>query len=365
MTSTLRLATWNVNGLRSYILDSLASSRFRGKTEIAAGSNLAELLEKTQANILCFQETRCNLDTMARFQIPNWRIWSNSSSGDGPRSGNRYSGTSIWVTEAFLEAHGEPQVLRIIPGLAQTETQTEAQTETKPEEAVDPEGRFLGLDFGRFLVMNSYVPNSGSNAAYRSGTWDVAVRRYLECLKADRPDTIVVWAADWNVAPTPRDLFIGDPVRTAKGQRIVKRHRDLGHTAGHPEYTAEMEAWRTEWEATDEMQGVGDRVQAGFLAVERQAWCGFLQAGYLDAWRLLHPSEDYTGYTWFSLRAKGTRPARLGWRIDHVLVSEAHGGRILKCQNLPEVGEATRRDEKVGKYGSDHVPLFVEVDLKE
>ena len=371
---SLRIVTWNVNGLRSYITDCFDSKKFRGKTALAPNSNLAELLEKTDANVLCFQETRANAETMGKFQIPGWRIWSHSSQGEGARRGNSYSGTSIWVHESFLEQMGEPlTVLRAIPTMARLEDPpsditrfftTSAEGESCKETApLDPEGRFIALDFGKLLILNSYVPNSGSNAVYRSTVWDPAVEAYLKELAQTRPETRVVWCADWNVAPTPRDFYHGDPIRTPNGQRIVKRHTELGHRGSNSEYIEDMGAWRREWEQTDAMQGKGTDVQAGFLKVERDAWQRFLEAGYVDSWRYLHSGEDYTGYTWYSLRADGTREARLGWRIDHILVSQAHVGNVCECRCLPEVGEATKRDPGIKKYGSDHVPLFARIQL--
>jgi exonuclease III len=345
---TLRIATWNINGIRSYITDHLDSKKFRGKTAIAPDSNLAELLQKTGANVLCFQETRANAETMATFVIPGWRMWSNSSSGKGARGGNRYSGTSIWVHESFLTCVGEPlAVLRSIPTMKITEPLSTSAyirdffvvTPTTPTTPVDPEGRF---------------PNSGSNALYRTTIWDAAVESYLLHLAETRPETKVVWCADWNVAPTPRDVYIGDPARTPMGQEIIERHTALGNR---------MEVWRQEWEQTDVMCGIGDMVPVGFLKVERDAWQRFLDAGYVDSWRHMHQDEDYTGYTWYSLRADGTREARLGWRIDQILVSKAHVENIIQSRCLPEVGEATKYNPSVKKYGSDHVPLFTEIRL--
>ena len=94
---TVSIVTWNVNGIRSYIVDNLDSSKFKNKSTIDPESSLAAIIFEVNPDIICMQETRCSLDNMLKFKIPDWQIFSVSSKMDGARSANRYSGVCIWV----------------------------------------------------------------------------------------------------------------------------------------------------------------------------------------------------------------------------------------------------------------------------
>lgn len=348
MTTKLRIVTWNINGLRSLIVDDLPSAKFRKgqiKTEIKPDSNLGHLFETYQPNILCFQETRSSQETMDRFQIPDWRIYSSSSELPTPsRSGNRYSGVSIWLHTDLPEPK---KVINRLPTLPE------------PEESGDLEGRFIALDFGEWVLWNTYVPNAGTNYKYRTERWDPAITQYLADLR--REGRMVVWVGDLNVAPTPRDVYFGDPLTTPQGKRFLERWG--GPKPDNPAYKAQLEVLRDIYWTTPRMQGTGPQAELGFTRAEREGFRGFLAQGYVDAWRHTHPLTDYDGFSYWSLRCPTHRPANRGWRIDHVLVDSAHINKVTDCRNLPLVGTLTKARTGVGKYGSDHGPVGVVIDL--
>ena len=86
---------------------------------------------------------------------------------------------------------------------------------------------------------------------------------------------------------------------------------------------------------------------AGFTKEERADFDKFVEAGFVDTFRLLHPDE--TGaYTWWTWRVNA-RERNVGWRIDYFLVSKSLVGRVKKAEIWPEV------------MGSDHCPVSLEL----
>ena len=88
---------------------------------------------------------------------------------------------------------------------------------------------------------------------------------------------------------------------------------------------------------------------SGFLPEERAEIDRWLDAGWVDAFRALHPDKP-GHYTWWSQRS-GAREKNVGWRIDYVLASPAAMKRVQDAFIWP--------DER----GSDHCPVGVDIDL--
>lgn len=341
MTSTeLRVATWNVNGLRSYILDQLPSGKFKGKTEIAGDSNLAELIRLYRPNIICFQETRCGADNMSRFQIPGWTIYSSSSQGQGGRGPNRYSGVSIWVSDELALA--EPTKLEQLPSL------------TEPITSADREGRFLALRYPTFTIINTYVPNAGTNFSYRTERWDPAMAAFLASEKES--GLLTIWMGDLNVARTPYDVHFGDIRHLPQAQKLIKESENATSTP-EGDLDAKLDEIRQKVHSNSHMQGTGQNVPAGFTRQERDGIEKILESGYCDAWRHLHSNDYYQGFSWWNLRVPAYRPNDRGWRIDYVIIDNNHIDNLKDCQVLRQVGCLSHKDPKVKKYGSDHAPV--------
>ena len=76
--------------------------------------------------------------------------------------------------------------------------------------------------------------------------------------------------------------------------------------------------------------------------MERGVFGEVLEAGYVDAFRKLHPEDPR--YTWWSNRF-GVRERNIGWRIDYFLVTENLMQDVTKAQIHTDV------------MGSDHCPI--------
>ena len=88
---------------------------------------------------------------------------------------------------------------------------------------------------------------------------------------------------------------------------------------------------------------------SGFLPEERAELDRWLEAGWMDAFRALHPDEP-GHYTWWR-QWGGARERNVGWRIDYVLASPAAMKRMRDAFIWP--------DER----GSDHCPVGVDIEL--
>ncbi len=160
------------------------------------------------------------------------------------------------------------------------------------------EGRVTTLEFEDYYVVSVYVPNAKDDLSRipLRVQWDAALLDYLLELEKTKP---VLCGGDFNVAHQEIDLARPKPNRGKKG-------------------------------FTDE---------------ERQGFTNFIENGFFDAWRTLHP-EQTDVYTWWSHYAQ-SRARNVGWRIDYWLVSNK-----LKKQLLQAEVHAT-------VMGSDHCPVSI------
>ncbi len=87
---------------------------------------------------------------------------------------------------------------------------------------------------------------------------------------------------------------------------------------------------------------------SGFLPEEREALSRWLEHGFVDVFRLLHPhAEEYTWWTYrFDARARN-----IGWRIDYFLIT---------AELLPQVQDVRILGDVAG---SDHCPIELQLDL--
>ena len=169
--------------------------------------------------------------------------------------------------------------------------------------AYDNEGRFLRADFGDLSVVSVYHP-SGTSGEERQAfkmQWLDDFTAYVEELRRERP--FLVLAGDYNICHEAIDIH--DPVRNAHS--------------------------------------------SGFLPEERDWMSRFLEKGYTDAFRSLHPGlKDQ--YTWWSFRA-GARGKNLGWRIDYLMLTDNLRPHLKNAFILPDA------------MHSDHCPTGIELDF--
>lgn len=167
-------------------------------------------------------------------------------------------------------------------------------------ESMDFEGRNLRVDFNEVSVMSMYLP-SGTNDArlgYKFKYMD-EILEYVTELRKEIPNLVV--CGDYNICHEAIDIH------------------------------------------NPKMKGV-----SGFLPEERE-WLGkFIDSGFIDSFRYVHPEKQE--YSWWSYRANA-RANNKGWRIDYNMVAEPLKNKITRAYILPEAKH------------SDHCPIAVELDL--
>jgi exodeoxyribonuclease-3 len=87
---------------------------------------------------------------------------------------------------------------------------------------------------------------------------------------------------------------------------------------------------------------------SGFLPEERDWFQSFLNEGFVDSFRYLHPDQT-DKFSWWSYRERA-RSVNRGWRIDHICVSKGLQSRIVKAEVMDQV------------MGSDHCPVMLELE---
>ncbi len=166
----------------------------------------------------------------------------------------------------------------------------------------DADGRVLVSTFADFVFFNIYFPNGG-----RGPEWvDYKLRFYTRFLEIVGE----LMAAGRSV------VVVGD-VNTAYAEIDLARPRENAKISG-------------------------------FMPEERAALGKFFDAGLIDTFLYLHPSE--VKYSWWTQRA-GARERNVGWRIDYVLVSPNLRDRIVDADIHCEV------------TGSDHCPVSLTLAL--
>ena len=99
-------------------------------------------------------------------------------------------------------------------------------------------------------------------------------------------------------------------------------------------------------EAIDIHDPVRNATNSGFLPEEREWMTRFLNEGFIDTFRLLHP--DNREYTWWSYRFN-SRAKNKGWRIDYCMASEAVRPMLKEARILNDA------------VHSDHCPMMLEL----
>ena len=167
----------------------------------------------------------------------------------------------------------------------------------------DKEGRVITLEYEKFYMVNIYTPNSKrelERLEYRQ-IWEDEIRKYLLKLNETKP---VIMCGDLNVAHEEIDL-----------KNPKTNHRS-----------------------------------AGFTDEERNKMTELLQAGFIDSFRYLYPTQENI-YSWWSYMRKA-REKNVGWRIDYFIVSKDIENEIKEAKIDTDI------------LGSDHCPVELEIDTK-
>lgn len=247
---------------------------------------LQDFIKQYQPDILCIQETKAK-QGQAEVDLPEYEeIWNSAE-----RAG--YSGTAIFTNL-------KPLSVRF--GFSEN-INSGYNWEDDQHGSALTEGRVLTAEYPEFYLVNVYTPNSKhelTRLKLREMLWDPAFLRYLKELEKEKP---VVVCGDFNAAHTEIDLA---------------RPKDNEGNAG---YTIE----------------------------ERQGITNLIEAGFVDAFRALHPDET-DRYTWWTWRA-GARVRNIGWRIDYFFISESLRSKLKSADIYEDV------------IGSDHCPVSIDLDF--
>ncbi|KAF9527000.1 Endonuclease/exonuclease/phosphatase, partial [Crepidotus variabilis] len=261
-----RIACWNVSGL--------VACEKKGFKQYVRAEN---------PDILIITETKMNqpsIDPALKELFPH-QFWSISAK-------KGYSGTTIFSKseplsiKETLSGHPDPQEVK---------------------------GRIVTLEFSSCYIVGTYVVNAGQKLQTLNNkkVWNTHFFAYLNELDKTKP---VVWAGDFNVAPSALDL--------------ANAKKNWNKTAGYTE--AEVTAYNTFLNPPEDSE----------------------DHKFIDIWRDLHPGKrDYSYFSYrFNCRTKG-----LGWRIDGFVISERLKERVKMCEIRSEI------------YGaSDHIPMALELE---
>lgn len=158
MEKTMKLISWNVNGIRAILK-----------------KNFMEFFNEIDADIFCLQETKCQVGQV-EIDLPGYHQYWNAAVKKG------YSGTAIFTKEKPLKVTYDIGI-----------------------EEHDQEGRVITLEFETFYMITCYTPNSkrGLERLEDRMEWEDAFRAYMLKLNETKP---VVLCGDLNVAHQEIDI---------------------------------------------------------------------------------------------------------------------------------------------------------------
>ena len=282
----IKIVTWNVNGIRSRIFNDKTSTQIKQKIiNPEEGSPMHNLISSTNADIICIQETRCDTVNGKKIIIPGYTGYFNESKMDNARGPNRYSGTAIFT--------------KINPN----------KIEYDIPDYNDQEGRIMIMHFDKFLLINVYVPNSGTNYDKRI-IFNQCMLDYF-----DKINVPIIFTGDMNMA-----------VSTYFDKSKVKPSAGI--------YPHELKFY--------------DDILSENLFGEK----------FIDT---LDKTEDSIIFTWWNPLSKKTvntntginigtqRYLNQGWRLDYIFTRGFKSGKSKVLKNI---------GEECDPQGSDHAPVY-------
>lgn len=257
----MKIATFNINDINKRL------------------QNLLTWLAKTTPDVVCLQELKAE---QAAFPAEALRKLGYEAVWQGERS---------WNGVAILSRNRSPVLTR----------------STLPGNSEDRQARYIEAAVNGVLITSIYLPNGnpqpGPKFNYKLAWFERLLTHAAELIAAGVP---VVLAGDYNVVPTPQDIY---PTRSLDNNALIQ-----------PE--------------------------------SRQAFARLLAQGWTDAMRKLHPEGplwtfwDYKRERW--LKDKGMR-------LDHFLLSPEMSERL--------VDGGVDRWVRGEVNASDHAPVWIVLDL--
>jgi exodeoxyribonuclease-3 len=325
--TAFKIASWNVAGLRAVIKKNPTA--------------LIDLCEKHNLDMLCLQETKLQ---EIHLEDPKLKIkglmepygydehWSCSTVKKG------YSGTAVFVKRRTIKGdlsskkskqtkianffatsdEAKPKAKEAASKAAMdlpvnSELLVPTAVTDKLGKEIDNEGRSIILEFPWGTIANVYVPNSGQNLErldFRTKEWDKFFLGHMQ-KKHQQRGLPVMWLGDLNIAHQAHDIW-----------NDGAKHLDK---------------------------------QAGVTPQERASFTEQLEAGFVDAFRKLHPGAK-GHYSYWSQRA-GNREPNKGLRLDYFVCSP---------EFFDDNSKVIARDSYMipDQMGSDHCPIVLELEIK-
>jgi exodeoxyribonuclease-3 len=326
LTVAFKIASWNVAGLRAVMRNH--------------PNALADLVETHDLDVMCLQETKLQ---DIHLDDPKLKIRGHLLEEQGydahytcSTAKKGYSGTAVFVRrrtkggakkkQQTVTNFFKPKKETLASGTAVSKQEKGAAVSVAVEDLVpqevsfemgkekhDAEGRMVVVDFPSFSFCNVYVPNSGQKLerlSYRTDEWDKDFLAFLQTKQKER-GVPVMWLGDLNVAHTNLEVWNDGAKHLPK--------------------------------------------QAGVTPEERASFQGMLDAGFVDAFRELHPTAK-GHYSYWSQRA-GNREPNKGLRLDYFVCDSSF---------FDESSKVVARDSYMlfDQVGSDHCPVVLELEIK-
>jgi exodeoxyribonuclease-3 len=257
--SAVKIATFNINNVRRRL------------------PNLLAWLVSAEPDVVCLQELKTHDELFPRVELEDAGYAST------------WVGQKTWNGVAILVRGSEPTVTR----------------RALPGDPSDTQSRYIEAAVDGILVGCLYAPNGnpqpGPKFDYKLA-WLERLNRYAQTLLTH--DVPVVLAGDYNVVPTPFDIY-----------QTTSYDKD-----------------------------------ALVQPASRERYAALVAQGWTDSLRALHPDEPmYTFWDYMRMRW----PRNAGLRIDHLLLSPNLADRLVAAG----VDRAVR-----GEPGaSDHAPAWIEL----
>jgi len=257
----VKIASYNVNSLRVRL------------------PIVLQWLKDHQADVLCVQETK-----VQDGDFPT-EAFENSGYKYAFKGQKSYNGVAIFsrhpIEQVQYGLHDEPK----------------------------DEARLITASINGIFIVNTYVPQGNSPESEKFQyklQWFYRLRKYFE--QNFRPEDLVVWTGDLNIAPEPIDVH--DPERL------------LGHVCFHPDVHMALR--------------------------EVMAW------GFEDVFR---KHCDKAGeYTFWDYRLRDTFKRNLGWRLDHIMATASLAKKSSACY--------IDKEPRTAERPSDHTPVVAEFNSR-
>jgi exodeoxyribonuclease-3 len=270
----LKVATFNINNINKRL------------------DNLLAWLAKAEPDVVCLQELKAE---QAAFPVNALRTLGYEAVWLGERS---------WNGVAILARNQTPVVTRTcLPG----DSEDHKEDHKKDHHSEDRQARYIEAAVQGVLITSTYLPNGnpqpGPKFNYKLAWFERLIAHAAELMASGAP---VVLAGDYNVVPTPRDIY---PTRSLDNNALIQ-----------PE--------------------------------SRQAFARLLAQGWTDALRKLHP--DGPLWTFWDYKFERWQKDK-GMRLDHFLLSPNLSDRL--------VDGGVDRWVRGQENASDHAPTWIMLDL--